>query len=207
MSMSSRFSRRALVALAAAFAASGALAAAAVNQPAPAFTAATADGKRLGLDSLKGKTVVLEWTNADCPFVRKHYESGNIPQLQKEATAQGVVWLQVISSAPGKQGHVDGATAQKLNASRGATPTNTLLDPEGTLGKLYGAQTTPHLFVIDRNGRLAYKGGIDSIASTNKEDIAKAEPYVKVALAEVGAGRAVANASTKPYGCSVKYAD
>ncbi len=181
-------------------------AAATVDAPAPAFTATAADGKTVNLADYKGKTVVLEWTNADCPYVRKHYGSGNMQSQQKAATAQGVVWLQVISSAPGQQGHVDGATAQKLNAERGAAPTATLLDPTGELGRLYGAQTTPHLFVIKGDGSLAYKGGIDSIASANKDDIAKAEPYVTEALAAVAAGKKVEKASTRPYGCSVKYA-
>ena len=115
-------------------------AAAVVDQPAPAFTGTTADGKSLSLESLKGKTVVLEWTNHDCPFVRKHYE-GNMQGLQKDAAAKGIVWLQVISSAPGKQGHVDGATAARLNNTRGATPANVILDPEGKIGKLYEAKT------------------------------------------------------------------
>ena len=115
-------------------------AAPAVDQPAPAFTANTADGKTVSLDSFKGKTVVLEWTNHDCPFVKKHYDSGNMQGLQKDAAAKGVVWLQVISSAPGKQGHVDGAGATKLNSARNATPNNVILDPDGKLGKLYGAQ-------------------------------------------------------------------
>lgn len=176
-----------------------------VEAPAPTFTATTADGKTVNLADYKGKTVVLEWTNHDCPFVRKHY-SGNMQSHQKDATGQGVVWLQVISSAPGQQGHVDGATARKLNADRGAAPTATLLDPKGELGKLYGAQTTPHMYVIKADGTLAYKGGIDSIATAKVEDIAKAEPYVKLALADVAAGRKVEKASTRPYGCSVKYA-
>lgn len=176
-----------------------------VDAPAPAFTATTADGKTVNLADFKGKTVVLEWTNHDCPFVKKHYGSGNMQAHQKAATAQGVVWLQVISSAPGQQGHVDGATAQKLNAERSAAATATLLDPAGDLGRLYGAQTTPHLFVIKADGTLAYKGGIDSIPSSKVEDIAKAEPYVKLALADVAAGKKVEKASTRPYGCSVKY--
>ena len=180
-------------------------AAAAIDAPAPAFTATTADGRSLSLADFKGKTVVLEWTNHDCPFVRKHYGSANMQGQQKAATAQGVVWLQVISSAPGQQGFVDGATALRLNAERGAAPTATLLDPKGELGRLYGAQTTPHLFVIQGDGLLAYKGGIDSIASNKPEDIARAEPYVAEALAAVAAGRKVEKASTRPYGCSVKY--
>lgn len=200
-----KIQKRHLLALALAAGSSLAFASAAVDQSAPAFTANGADGRAVDLASLRGKTVVLEWTNHDCPYVKKHYDSGNIQGLQKEATAQGVVWLQVISSAPGQQGFVDGATAAKLNASRNAAPTGTLLDPSGQLGKSYGAQTTPHLYIITPDGKLAYKGGIDSIASAKKEDIAKADSYVRLALADLAAGRKVAQASTRPYGCSVKY--
>lgn len=206
-----RITRRTLLKLALAclpLAATGAAQAAAeIGQPAPAFTAPGADGKPISLAAFKGKTVVLEWTNHECPFVGKHYESGNIPQLQKEATAKGVVWLQVISSGPGKQGHVEGASAIKINAFRNAAPSGIVLDPDGKIGKLYGAQSTPHLFIVDAAGQLVYKGGIDSIPSTRKEDIAKADNYVKLALADLAAGRPVAHPSTKPYGCGVKYAD
>jgi peroxiredoxin len=193
--------------LALAFASSHVLAEPIINKPAPAFSGKTADGSTINLADLKGKTVVLEWTNHDCPYVKKHYDqSGNIPALQKEATSNGVVWLQVISSAPGEQGNVDGATAMSLNEKRGAAPTNIILDPEGTIGKLYNAKTTPHMFVINAEGTLVYKGGIDSIKTTDPADIAKAVPYVKQALAAVAAGNTVPNASTAPYGCSVKYA-
>lgn len=180
-------------------------ASATVDAAAPAFTATTADGKTVSLADYKGKTVVLEWTNHDCPYVKKHY-SGNMQSQQKAAAAQGVVWLQVISSAPGQQGHVDGAAAQKLTADRGAAVTATLLDPKGEIGKAYGAQTTPHMYVIKADGTLAYKGGIDSIATSKVDDIAKAEPYLTEALAAVAAGRKVEKASTRPYGCAVKYA-
>lgn len=176
-----------------------------LDQPAPAFNAASAAGGTISLEQYRGKTVVLEWTNHDCPFVKKHYESGNIPALQKEATAKGIVWLQVISSAPGKQGYVDGATAQKLNAERGAAPTGTVLDPEGKVGRLYEAVTTPHIYIVNPDGKLVYKGGIDSIASNKKDDIAKADNYVKAALGDLAAGRKIAQASTQPYGCTVKY--
>jgi len=182
-------------------------AAAEIGQPAPAFTAQGADGKPVSLAGFKGKTVVLEWTNHECPFVVKHYESGNIPQLQKEFTAKGAVWLQVISSAPDKQGHVDGPSALKINAFRNAAPSGIVLDPDGKIGKAYGAQTTPHLFIVDPAGQLAYKGGIDSIPSASKADIARADNYVKLAFADLAAGRKLAHASTKPYGCSIKYAD
>jgi len=182
-------------------------AAAEIGQPAPAFTAQGADGKPVSLAGFKGKTVVLEWTNHECPFVVKHYESGNIPQLQKEFTAKGAVWLQVISSAPDKQGHVDGPSALKINAFRNAAPSGVVLDPDGKIGKAYGAQTTPHLFIVDPAGQLVYKGGIDSIPSASKADIVKADNYVKLAFADLAAGRKLAHASTKPYGCSIKYAD
>lgn len=196
----------ACLAVAMAFATLSARAEPVVDQPAPTFVGKTADGQTLDLKSLQGKTVVLEWTNHQCPFVKKHYEqSGNIPKLQKESAAQGIVWLQVISSAPGKEGYVDGATAIKVNAERGAAPTNTILDPEGAIGKLYGAKTSPHIFIINPAGVLVYKGGIDSIQSRDPADIAKAENYVRVALADLAAGKKIAQSSTKPYGCSIKY--
>lgn len=185
-----------------------ALAASAVanlEQPAPAFSAPGADGKTVSLESYRGKTVVLEWTNADCPFVKKHYESGNIPKLQQDAAAKDIVWLQVISSAPGKQGYVDGATAIKLNNFRNAKPAATVLDADGKIGKLYGAQTTPHIFIVNPQGQLVYKGGIDSIPSAEQGDVSKADNYVVAALGDLAAGRKIANANTKPYGCSVKY--
>jgi peroxiredoxin len=178
-----------------------------VDQAAPAFSAKTADGKTIDLASFKGKTVVLEWTNHDCPFVKKHYDkSGNIPALQKEFTAKGITWLQVVSSAPGKQGYVDGAAAIKVNKDRNAVPTNTILDPEGTLAKLYGAQTSPHFFIINDKGVLVYKGGVDNVASNKPEDIAGATNYVRESLSAIAAGKKVPNPSTKPYGCSIKFA-
>lgn len=177
-----------------------------INQPAPLFSADTAAGSKLNLADLRGKTVILEWTNHECPFVKKHYESGNIPNLQKQAAEQGIVWLQVISSAPGKQGHVDADTAKKLNAERSALPANTVFDPSGEIGKLYAATNTPQLFIIDPQGVLLYKGGIDSIPSADKADIAKAENYISSALKELAAGKPISQSSTKPYGCTVKYA-
>lgn len=178
----------------------------ALDAPAPAFKATTADGKTLDLASLKGKTVVLEWTNHECPFVKKHYGAQNMQAQQKEAAAKGVVWLQVITSGPGQEGYVDGATALKLNQERGAAPNAVLLDPKGEIGRAYEAKTTPHLFVIRPDGTLAYKGGIDSIRSANPADIPKAKQYVRAALDDLAAGRKVAEANTPPYGCSVKYA-
>ena len=177
-----------------------------VNQPAPLFSGAAADGTTLNLADLRGKTVILEWTNHECPFVKKHYESGNIPNLQKQAAQQGVVWLQVISSAPGKQGFVDAETAKKLNAERDAHPANTVFDPSGSIGKLYAATNTPQLFIIDPQGVLLYKGGIDSIPSADQADIAKAENYISSALKALAAGKSINQSSTRPYGCTVKYA-
>jgi hypothetical protein len=205
--MNALWTRRSLLFSASALGIVHARAQSSLDLPAPVFNATTAEGKPFSLASLQGKTVVLEWTNHDCPFVKKHYGSGNIPALQKEATARGVVWVQVISSAKGKQGFVDGATALRLNAQRGATPSVTVLDPEGTIGKLYGARTTPHIYIVNPVGQLVYRGGIDSIASAKVDDIAKAENYVRLALSELAAGKPLSKPVTTPYGCSVKYAD
>jgi AhpC/TSA family len=176
-----------------------------VGQPAPAFTARDSKGGTESLHQYQGKVVVLEWTNADCPYTRKHYTSGNMQSLQTLARQSGVVWLSVISSAPGKQGYVDGAGADSLSASRKAAPAAVLLDPSGDLGRLYHAKTTPHLYVIDQRGTLRYMGGIDSIATADISDIAKAEPYLKEAMLAVVQGEAVAHPVTRPYGCSIKY--
>lgn len=181
-------------------------AAADIGQPAPSFTGKAADGSTVSLDSLRGKTVVLEWTNHDCPFVKKHYSADNMQAVQKEAAAKNIVWLQVISSGPGKQGHVDGPTAIKLNEQRGAAVTNTLLDVDGKIGKAYGAQTTPHMYIIDPQGTLVYKGGIDSIPSARADDIPQAVNYVREALQAMDGGKPVPNATTRAYGCTVHYA-
>jgi hypothetical protein len=154
---------------------------------------------------IEGTPVILEWTNHDCPYVRKHYESGNMQALQKEARDAGYVWLSVISSAPGKQGHVSPAEADELTAGRGAAPTAVLLDVDGAMGRAYGAKTTPHMFVIDGAGTLVYMGGIDDRATTDPADVEGAENYVRLALADLGAGGPVSNPATRPYGCSVKY--
>ena len=159
------------------------------------------------LSDFHGKTVVLEWTNDGCPYVKKHYGSGNMQSLQKDAAAKGIVWLTVISSAPGKQGYVDGAGANGLTASRGAAPAAVLLDPEGAVGHLYDARTTPHMFIVDKDGTLVYMGGIDDKPATEAADIPGAKNYVRAALDEIAAGKPVAEAVTRPYGCSVKYAE
>jgi hypothetical protein len=172
---------------------------------APAFSAIDSNGRTRTLAEFSGKTVVLEWTNDGCPFVRKHYESGNMQRLQKEALGAGVVWLSIISSGPGKQGYVDGARANELAAARGAAPAAILLDPTGALGHLYGARTTPHMFVINGRGELVYQGGIDDRATPVKADIAVARNFVRLALTDLAAGRPVAIPAAQPYGCAIKY--
>ena len=184
---------------------SGAWAAVTIGQPAPAFTVQDADGRARSLGEFRGKTVVLEWTNHDCPYVKKHYGSGTMQALQKDARRDGAVWLSVISSAPGKQGHVAPAAAKSLTASRGAAPTAVLLDPAGAVGRLYDARTTPHMFVVNGAGRVVYAGGIDDKATSDTGDIKTARPLVRLALADLKAGRPVAVPASKPYGCSVKY--
>ena len=176
-----------------------------VGQPAPAFSVADTTGKTWSLADLAGKGLILEWTNHDCPYVQKHYGSGNMQALQQEARDAGYVWLSVISSAPGKQGHVSAAEADELTEGRGAAPTAVLLDVDGAMGRAYGAKTTPHMFVIDGAGTLVYMGGIDDRATTDPADVEGAENYVRLALTDLAAGKAVSNPATRPYGCSVKY--
>ena len=201
------FDRRLLLTLAAAtaLAAPAAMAAPVVGQPAPAFSAVDADGRTRALGDFKGKTVVLEWTNNGCPYVQKHYNSGNMQGLQKQATAEGVVWLSIISSAPGFPGYLTGPQAKQWKTKVGAASTDVLLDPKGTVGRAYGARATPHMFVIDRAGTLVYMGGIDDRPDADPDSLKGAKNYVSAALADVKAGRAVAQAATRPYGCSVKY--
>ncbi|MDX5408366.1 MAG: redoxin domain-containing protein [Pseudomonadota bacterium] len=175
-----------------------------IGAPAPDFTVVDSKGNSHSLKDFAGKNVVLEWTNHDCPFVVKHY-SGNMQALQADMTAQDVVWLSVISSAPGKQGHVSGAKADELTASRSAKPTAVVFDESGVVGKAYDAKTTPHMYVIDKAGVLQYMGGIDSIPSAKVDDIAKATPYFANAAKAVLAGQTPDPAVTKPYGCSIKY--
>jgi len=176
-----------------------------VGQAAPAFRAVDSNGKQRSLAEFKGKTVVLEWTNAECPFVKKHY-AGNMQSLQKAAAKDGVVWLKVNSGAPGKQGHVDGAAANAVVKSKGAAPTAYLLDPDGAVGRAYAAKTTPHMYVVDPAGKLVYMGGIDDKPTADPADVKSAKNYVTAALADLKAKRPVQVATSKPYGCSVKYA-
>ena len=176
-----------------------------VGESAPDFTLTDMTGNARFLSEFKGKFVVLEWVNPDCPFVRKHYDSGNMQQLQQTYTQRGVAWLSVNSSAPGKQGHLIPATAQAFVEQRQAHPTTLLLDPDGTVGRLYGAKTTPHMFVIDPNGIVLYAGAIDDIASPDPGDIPEAINYVATALNEAMRGESVTVPETRPYGCTVKY--
>lgn len=185
-----------------------AVAAPEIGRAAPDFTLTDIHGQKRALSDFKGRTVVLEWVNPDCPFVQKHYDkSGNIPGLQQTAAADGVVWLQINSAAPGKEGDYDNARAEGWQQRVHASATAYFRDQDGKVGKLYDARTTPHLFIIDPQGTLIYAGGIDNIRSANPADIAKATNHVKEALADLKAGRAVRTSAAKPYGCSVKYAD
>lgn len=176
-----------------------------IGSAAPEFVGTDSNGKSVALKGLRGHIVVLEWSNNQCPFVGKHYRSGNMQALQKEATGEGVVWLTILSSAPGEQGNLTAAEANELTRSRAAAPTAVILDPSGTIGHAYGARTTPHMFVIDKNGTLVYMGGIDDKPTTDLADIATAKNYVRLALSAVIAGKPVQDAVTRPYGCSVKY--
>jgi len=181
--------------------------AARVGERAPDFTATDSNGQTHKLSEYAGKFVVLEWHNRGCPYTQKHYQSGNMERLQHEWTARGVVWLTVISSAPGKQGYV---TAQEENAylkEMNAAPTAVLLDPTGALGHLYDAKTTPHMFVINPQGILIYNGAIDDHPTSDASDIPHSQNYLSQALEEALAGKPVAVATSRPYGCSVKYAN
>ena len=200
-------SRSILFAAALALAAPAAHAAPVVGQAAPAFTVKDADGKTRSLSEFKGKTVVLEWTNAGCPYVQKHYKSGNMQDLQKGASKDGVVWLTLISSAPGKQGYVSPTEAKTWKSSTGAGSTALLLDPAGQVGHAYEAKTTPHMYIVDKTGKLAYMGGIDDKPSADPSTLKGAKNYVSAALSDIDAGRPVTTAVSKPYGCSIKYSD
>jgi len=176
-----------------------------VGAPAPEFTLTDWDGKDRSLGEFEGKHVVLEWWNHGCPFVEKHYDGKNMQALQKEMTGKDVAWLSIVSSAPGKQGHVDGAKAKEIMGEYGAAPTAVLHDPDGKVGRMYGAQTTPHMFVIDPDGTLIYAGAIDDQPSVFKRDFASAKNYVVAAVEASMSGGTVTDAVTEPYGCGVKY--
>lgn len=172
---------------------------------APDFTLTDANGKQHTLADAKGKIVVLEWTNYDCPFVKKHYGTDAMQSLQRKYTGKGVVWYSIASSAPGKQGYYDAAAWRKRVANREASPTALLLDADGTVGRRFGAKTTPHMFVIDTNGKLVYAGAIDDKRGVNPKEVATAKNHVAPVLDKLLAGESVAPKGTRPYGCSVKY--
>ena len=197
----------ALAALVVTFAPSSATAQAVVGSAAPAFTATDSHGQTHSLDQYRGKYVVLEWHNQGCPYTKKHYVSGNMQSLQKEWTAKGVAWFTVISSAPGEQGYVTDPQENAYLAQMHADPTAVLMDANGKLGHLYGAKTTPEMYVIDPNGRLIYEGAIDDRPTPDTSDIKGADNYLSDALTESMAGKPVLKSYTRRYGCSVKYTD
>jgi AhpC/TSA family len=178
-----------------------------VGEPAPDFTSMDSNGKNQRLSDYKGKYVVLEWHNQGCPYTKKHYESGNMQRLQKEWTGKGVIWLTVISSAPGTQGFVTPSQENDYLKQMGAAPTAVLMDPGGSLGHLYSAKTTPHMYIIDPSGTLIYNGAIDDHPTSDPGDIKSSKNYVTSALTEAMAGKPVTDSATRPYGCSVKYKD
>lgn len=180
-------------------------AAAVVGQPAPDFSVKDADGREVKLSQFRGKHVVLEWMNPGCPFVRKHYDSGNMPATQKEALGKGVVWLSVYSNDDESWGYTKPAKLREWVAARKAAPTALLMDGNGAVGKAYGARTTPHMYLVSPTGTLLYAGGIDSIASADKDDIAKATNYVRQAVNEALGGKPISVPSSRPYGCMIKY--
>jgi hypothetical protein len=181
--------------------------AARVGDAAPDFTATDTNGKTHKLSEYQGKFVVLEWTNQGCPFTAKQYDSGNMQRLQQQWTAKGVVWLTVLSSAPGEMGYETGPQENDYVKKVNAAPTAALLDPSGSLGHLYGAKTTPHMYIIDPKGTLINNGAIDDKPSIDPADVPGAKNYVTAALTEAMSGKQVSTASTRPYGCSVKYAN
>lgn len=176
-----------------------------IGKPAPDFSGKDTLGKAHSLSMYKGKIVVLEWLNHQCPFVRKHYDGKKMQELQKTYRQKGIIWLSIISSAPGKQGYCTPEEADRLTEENGAAPTAVLLDPEGEIGHLYEAKTTPHMFIIDKNGELVYDGAIDDIRSARIDDLKTATNYVQKALDELLDGKKVSVQTSQPYGCSVKY--
>ena len=177
-----------------------------VGDSAPDFTGTDSNGQTHKLSDYRGKYVVLEWTNNGCPYTQKHYKSGNMQALQKQWTGKGVVWFTILSSAPGAQGYMTAADENAYISKVHADPTAAILDPTGAIGREYAARTTPHMFVIDPSGRLIYEGAIDDHPTTDTQDIKSSKNYVSDALTEAMAGKPVATSSTRPYGCSVKYA-
>lgn len=205
MSLMQSFRSAGLVGVVALAMCGAAMASAKVGEAAPAFKADGAAGKPIKLSDYKGKYVVLEWTNEGCPFVQKHYKSGNMQKLQTTYTGKDVAWLTVFSSKPGAQGHVDAAGAQKFKADQKAASTDMVLDDSGAVGHLFDAKTTPNMYVIDPQGKLIYAGAIDDTPSADPADIPNAKNFVQLALDESMAGKPVTTPVSKPYGCSIKY--
>ena len=197
--------RRAFVAVPLLALVSLATAAPSVGQPAPDFTLKDANGKTVKLSDFRGKHVVLEWTNPGCPYVRKHYNGGHMGATQQEAMGKGVVWLAINSTEKDSGDYLEPAKLVAWMKERKSQPTATLMDEEGTAGRAYGARTTPHMYIVNPQGQLVYAGGIDSIPSSNPDDIKKAVNYVKQGLGEALAGKPISAATTRPYGCSIKY--
>ncbi|MEO7547443.1 MAG: thioredoxin family protein [Ramlibacter sp.] len=197
--------RRTLIAASTLCLAVAAHAAPSVGQPAPDFSLKDASGKTVKLSDFKGKHVVLEWTNPGCPYVQKHYNSGNMPATQKEAVDKGVVWLSINSTEKASSDYLEPARLVSWMSQRKSQPSATLMDEDGVAGKAYGARTTPHMYIVNPQGQLVYAGGIDSIASSNPDDIRKAVNYVKQGLGETLAGKPISTATTRAYGCSIKY--
>jgi len=181
--------------------------AARVREPAPDFTATDTNGQVHKLSDYHGKFVVLEWTNRGCPYTQKHYNSGNMQRLQREWTSKGVIWLTIISSALGKQGYMTASQENDYVKQENASPTAVLLDPTGAVGHLYDAKTTPHMFIINPQGMLVYNGAIDDRPTTDLADVTGAKNYVSLALEEAMSGKEVSIPTSRPYGCSVKYAN
>ena len=173
---------------------------------APDFSVVDVDGKTQKLSDFAGTTVILDWPNHECPYVRKHYNSATMQKLQKDMTKDGVVWLTVISSAPGEEGYADPAKAKDLSRTRDAAPSNILLDPKGAMGRAYGAKATPHMYIIDAKSTLVYAGAIDDKPSASTSSLNGAKSYVRQAVSELKAGKPVSEAATRAYGCSIKYA-
>jgi peroxiredoxin len=176
-----------------------------VGQPAPGFTSTDTEGKPVKLADYKGKHVVLEWVNPGCPYVQKHYNSGNMPATQKDATARGAVWLSINTTAKDAGDYMAPAELQGWMKSKHGVPTATLMDSDAKVGRAYGARTTPHMYIVDPQGKLVYAGAIDSKPTANPADVKTATNYVSQALGEALAGKPISRATTQSYGCSVKY--
>jgi len=178
------------------------------GEDAPSFNLLNQDDQKVSLEEFKGRKVVLEWTNHDCPFVKRHYDTGNMQNLQKEMSDQDIVWLSIVSSAEGKQGYITTDQARKLTKTRNAFPSHVLLDVEGSVGRMFSAKTTPHMFVIDESGKVRYQGAIDNLGNTGalfSTDLSKAKNYVRNAISQLLLGDEVKEGKTRPYGCSIKY--